>query len=449
MIMNTLKIRLKRVLSFALVLISISHIFAITVFADEKKNTLPPEPPLQYATAACLYNLENDRILYEYNAASTVYPASTVKLMTAIVVFEEHGDLLHETITITQAMANEFSGNRIGLYVDEIVTYEQMLSCMLVNSANDAAIVLAHAVAGNTEDFVSLMNQKAAELGAFGTHYTNPTGMHSDSMVTTARDTLLIAKHAYSIPGFIEITSTPRYVMNATNKSDYRNVNNRNCMISKFYSGDYYYSRAVGMNAGATTQGGYALCGAATDDSTGLTYIAIVLGAESVDGILYNYKNAISMFDWAFEAYGYTKVLSSTKRICEVPVSLSSTIDYVTLVPRESITVYLPTSVDVERDIRYSYNTYAASITAPVEAGTEAGTITVLLGDEILGSCPLITTSSIARSEFLFFLEKIKIFSQGRFFRAMLVSVVVLSVLYVIVKAIIRERKLRRRLGRR
>ncbi len=437
-----------RLAAFLLVLFCLVPTLAFPVSADED-NDVPSEPALQYVTSACLYNLENDRILYEYNSASTVYPASTVKLMTAIVAFETLGDDLSGTITITQAMANEFSGNQIGFHVGEIVTYSEMLSCMLVNSANDAAIILAHAIGGNTENFVAMMNEKAAELGAFSTHYTNPTGMHSDAMVTSARDTLTIAKYAYEIPGFVEITSTPRYVMNATNMSDYRNVNNRNAMISKYYSGDYYYERAVGLNAGATTQGGYALCGAAVDYSRNLTYLAVVLGAENVDGVLYNYQNAISMFDWAFKAYAYTTVLSSSKRVCEIPVTLSSTLDYVTLVPSETITVYLPTSVNVERDIRYSYNTYTESLRAPIEAGTEAGTITVLLGDEIIGSCPLITTSDIARSEFLFFLEKIRSFSASRFFRATLVSIAALSVIYVIVKAIVRERRLRRRIGRR
>ena len=81
---------------------------------------------------------------------------------------------------------------------------------------------------------------------------------------------------------------------------------------------------------------------------------------------------------------------------------------------------------------------------APVEAGQEAGTITVIYGDEILGSCALITTSSITRSEFLYFLDRIGDFTGSRFFRATVVSAVVLSIAYVFIKASIRERRLRR-----
>lgn len=403
-----------------------------------------PGPEVERLEGAYLYNFENDKVLFEYDAEERVYPASTVKIMTAIVIFEAFEGALDTKITVTSAMLNEVAGNNIGFYEGEVVTVEQMLNCMLINSANDAAIILAHACAGSTDEFVNRMNAKAEELEAYNTYYTNPTGMHNSAMVTTARDTAAIAKYAYSIPGFIEITSTPKYVMDATNMSDYRNIYNRNCMISKYYSVDYYYSGAVGMNAGATTQGGYALCAVAEDAEDNLTYLAVVLGADGEDETYYNYINAERMLDWAFSSYGYAKVLTTSQMICEIDVNLSSTLDYVTLVPEREISVYLPTAVDITKDIRYSYNTYEASMDAPVEAGQEAGTITVIYGDEILGSCALVTTSSITRSEFLYFLARVGEFTESRFFKATVVSAVALSVVYVFVKASIRERRLRR-----
>jgi len=425
----------------AFLLCAVMLIYAsLPISADETAAS----PTVEHAQAAILYNFENDRVLYEFNASETVYPASTVKIMTAIVAMEYYADALDTKITITQAMLDEVSGNRIGFSLGEVVTVEQMLNCMLVNSANDAAIILAHACAGSTASFVKMMNEKAAWVGAYNTVYTNPTGMHNDDMVTTARDTAAIAKYAYSIPGFIDITSTPKYVMDATNTNTFRSIYNRNCMISKYYSVDYYYGRAMGMNAGATTQGGYAICAAAENKDKGLTYLAVVLGAESVDDVLYNYVNARNLLEWAFDSYGYVTVLSSKKMICELSVNLSSTLDYVTLVPEKDITVYMPSSVNVKTDIRYSYNTYSDSLDAPVESGQTAGTITVLYGDEIIGSCALITTSSITRSEFLYLLAQISEFTGTRFFRGTIISMIVLSILYVFAKAAYRERRLRR-----
>ncbi len=424
---------------FAVITVILS---AVPCYADDAEDaTLPPE--IEHAKAAYLYNFENDAVLLEYNITDVVYPASTVKLMTAIVAFEYFANDLDYQITVTQDMLNEVAGNRIGFSLGEVVTVRQMLSCMLINSANDAAIILAHAVAGSTEAFVSMMNERAAQLGAYETYYMNPTGLHSDYMVTTARDTATIAKHAYSIDGFIDITSTSKYVMEATNTSDFRNIYNRNCLVSNYYSMSYYYPRAIGMNAGATNQGGYSIVAAAADPESGLTYLAVILGSEEIDGTIYTYVNVKNMLDWAFEAYGYATVLSSEKMICEIPVTLSSTLDYVTLVPKDDITFYLPTSVELESEIHYSYNTYTDTLEAPIEAGQEAGTITVLYGDEILGSTSLITTSSITRSEFLFFLARVKEFSTSRLFIGTVAGFVILSTVYALIVAAMREKKLR------
>ena len=108
-----------------------------------------PGPEVERLQGAYLYNFENDQVLFEYDPEERVYPASTVKIMTAIVAFETFAGKLDSQITVTYSMLNEVAGNKIGFYEGEIVTVEQMLNCMLINSANDAAIILAHACAGS------------------------------------------------------------------------------------------------------------------------------------------------------------------------------------------------------------------------------------------------------------------------------------------------------------
>lgn len=431
----------------ALLLAAVLLLLSLPIGAEETDGGAMPV--IDHCIGAYLYNFENDEVLYSVGADERVYPTSTVKLMTGIVAIEELGDDLSRQVTITAEMLSKVAGNNVGLLVGEVVTVEQLLYAMLVNSANDAAMVLAYAACGSVEAFVERMNEKANTLGAYDTYYANPTGMHNDAMVTTVADTAIIAKYAYTLPLFMEIVSTPKYVMEATNLSDYRNIYNRNCLLSKYYNVNYPYPRATGMNAGATTQGGYAICATAEESSTGLSYLAIVMGADEVDGAIYSYVNAIKLFEWAFQNYDYIEVLSADRIICELPVRLSSTLDYVTLVPSENIEVYLPTTVDVERDIRYSYNTYADTMDAPIATGEEAGTITVLMGERILGSCTLVTTSSVARSEFLYFLARVRQFSQSRFFIATVVAAVVLSIVYVLLKAHWREKHIRSRMNRR
>ncbi len=431
----------------ALLLAAVLLLLSLPIGAEETDGGAMPV--IDHCIGAYLYNFENDEVLYSVGADERVYPTSTVKLMTGIVAIEELGDDLSKQVTITAEMLSKVAGNNVGLLAGEVVTVEQLLYAMLVNSANDAAMVLAYAACGSVEAFVERMNEKANTLGAYDTYYANPTGMHNDAMVTTVADTAIIAKYAYTLPLFMEIVSTPKYVMEATNLSDYRNIYNRNCLLSKYYNVNYPYPRATGMNAGATTQGGYAICATAEESSTGLSYLAIVMGADEEDGAIYSYVNAIKLFEWAFQNYDYIEVLSADRIICELPVRLSSTLDYVTLVPSENIEVYLPTTVDVERDIRYSYNTYADTMDAPIATGEEAGTITVLMGERILGSCTLVTTSSVARSEFLYFLARVRQFSQSRFFIATVVAAVVLSIVYVLLKAHWREKHIRSRMNRR
>lgn len=431
----------------ALLLAAVLLLLSLPIGAEETDGGAMPV--IDHCIGAYLYNFENDEALYSVGADERVYPTSTVKLMTGIVAIEELGDDLSRQVTITAEMLSKVAGNNVGLLAGEVVTVEQLLYAMLVNSANDAAMVLAYAACGSVEAFVERMNEKANTLGAYDTYYANPTGMHNDAMVTTVADTAIIAKYAYTLPLFMEIVSTPKYVMEATNLSDYRNIYNRNCLLSKYYNVNYPYPRATGMNAGATTQGGYAICATAEESSTGLSYLAIVMGADEEDGAIYSYVNAIKLFEWAFQNYDYIEVLSADRIICELPVRLSSTLDYVTLVPSENIEVYLPTTVDVERDIRYSYNTYADTMDAPIATGEEAGTITVLMGERILGSCTLVTTSSVARSEFLYFLARVRQFSQSRFFIATVVAAVVLSIVYVLLKAHWREKHIRSRMNRR
>ena len=431
----------------ALLLAAVLLLLSLPIGAEETDSGAMPV--IDHCIGAYLYNFENDEVLYSVGADERVYPTSTVKLMTGIVAIEELGDDLSRQVTITAEMLSKVAGNNVGLLAGEVVTVEQLLYAMLVNSAHDAAMVLAYAACGSVEAFVERMNEKANTLGAYDTYYANPTGMHNDAMVTTVADTAIIAKYAYTLPLFMEIVSTPKYVMEATNLSDYRNIYNRNCLLSKYYNVNYPYPRATGMNAGATTQGGYAICATAEESSTGLSYLAIVMGADEEDGAIYSYVNAIKLFEWAFQNYDYIEVLSADRIICELPVRLSSTLDYVTLVPSENIEVYLPTTVDVERDIRYSYNTYADTMDAPIATGEEAGTITVLMGERILGSCTLVTTSSVARSEFLYFLARVRQFSQSRFFIATVVAAVVLSIVYVLLKAHWREKHIRSRMNRR
>ena len=384
--------------------------------------------------AAYLYNIENDFAALSYRVDEVVYPTSTVKIMVGIIAIEQLGNNLDEVITVTEDMLRDVSGNSVGFEVGEELTVESLLYALLVGGANDAAAILAVRIAGSVSDFVVMMNERAEELGAKSTHYTNPSGIHDDNMYTSVSDTAKIALAAYKMPLFMEMTSTSKYVIPDTNKSQYRNVYNRNSLVRP--DSRYFYDDAAGMNAGATSIGGY--CVVTTAQRDGLSYLAIVMGADEDEenDVVYSYTEAAKLLDYAFESYANITLVEEGELITEIPVTMSGTTDYVQLVTAGSLTLYLPTSTDIEKEVTRSRKTNSDSLTAPVAEGQVAGVLTVLYNDEIVGNVDLVTTVAVARSDFLYTLEEIKSFATGRFFIAAVISAVVLTVLFVLGKAV-------------
>lgn len=449
-----MKTKMTRLTALITALFSAIALFLIPAAADGEgdgapADALPAAPEVEKCRAAYLYCYENDRALYEFNPDEQVYPTSVTKLMTGLVAAEHFEGRLDTEITVTAEMLSTVVGNRLSpaLSEGEVVTVEQMLYGTLVGGANDAACVLAYATAGSIPDFVKMMNEKAASsaVGARSTRYTNPTGMHDDAMVTTARDTARIAMCLMRSEVLAAMVQTPKYVMEKTNRSDFRNIYNRNAMISKYYSAGYYDERAIGANAGATAVGGYCAVEVHRDRASGVTYLAVVMGADGEEGgKIYSYENAAKLMEWAFASYNYVSVLSEDQVVDEIPVTLSSTVDFVTLRPAKTLTVFLPSSVDLEKDIAFHTTTLLESLAAPVAQGDVVGTVTVTYGDEILGSADLVTTGAVDRSEFLYVLSQIEEFTRSKFFIVTIITAVVLTLAYVFSQAFVRGRKNRR-----
>jgi D-alanyl-D-alanine carboxypeptidase (penicillin-binding protein 5/6) len=433
---------IKRTICTLLALMMSAAVLILPAAAAEEVNA-PPE--IENLSGAYLCNIENDVTLIEYNVDEVIYPTSAVKLMTAILSLEALSDRMDDELTVTADMLSDCYGNNRGLEEGETVTVRDMLYALIIGGANDAAYVLAYTVAGSATEFVSLMNVKAVKLGAYNTNYTNPTGMHNDQMVTTVSDTAIIAKYAYNLPLFTEISGTSKYVMEETNKSDYRNIYNRNCLVSMYYDSSYYFDGAVGMNAGSTTTGGHCVIAAAKTEDGELTYLSVAMGGDTVDGKITSYTNTINMLQWAMDTYSYVEVLSTSEMVTEIPVRLSSTVDYTALVPSEPVRVFLSNDVDVATAVEYSWSTYSDELTAPVTAGDVVGTVTATMDGKTLGRADLVVMNDVSRSEFLYMLDQIKEFTKSRFFIATVVAVAVLSIAYVFGNAILRERRLKRR----
>lgn len=383
--------------------------------------------------AAAVYNIENDTFVYKHNADGTFAPASLVKLMTAVVAYEALSDRLDETLTVEYGMISAASGNQVGYYVGEIVAVRDLFGGLLTRGANDSAYLLAHAAAGGAEAFVARMNEKAAALGMSETLYKNPTGMTAEGAVTTARDSVCIARVFNEIEFLTSISRSVQYEMPATNKSPERVIYNRNALVSRVSETGYFDSRIVGLNAGSTAEAGYYAASAVGSET--LHYIIVVLGAEERDGKNLAYAFSSKLATYALEQFGYIEVIRASGAVCEIPVELSSTADYVTLVPASSLTLYLPLSTDVKTELTLSYRLERESLEAPVNAGEVVGVYSVSQGGDLLGSVDLITKNSLPRSEFLVVLRSIEDFTTSVFFLGTLAAAAVFTVLYFVIRA--------------
>ena len=202
------------------------------------------------AKAAILINAETGDVLYEKNATEKAYPASTTKIMTALLVLENMQT--DDTITLTEEDVDLASGSsNAGLKEGETLTVEDLLYCLMLPSANEAANAFAREIGGSTEGFADMMNKRAKELGCVNTHFVNANGLHDENHYTCAKDLALIAQEAMKHELFATVVNTAQHRLPDTNKQQSRIILTTNHLILSRYS-DAYYDSAHGIKTGRT-----------------------------------------------------------------------------------------------------------------------------------------------------------------------------------------------------
>ena len=436
------KERIMRIAAFCLAVLML--LFAIPAIEASALEA----PTVSRVGAAYLYNIENKKVIFEQDADKQMYPAASVKIMTAVVAYEALSSRLNETIVITKDMIAGAKGNHIAIEAGEHIIVRDLFYAMLLKGANDAAFVLANLSCGSIDDFVAKMNERARSLGMENTLYRNPTGMHDPEMLTTARDTAQAAEAFASHEELVEMSSVSKHVIEQTAHCAARNIYNRNAFVTKLNSlgaTEYYYKYSRGMSFGSTEEGGDSFVTMAQKD--GLRNICVILGGEE-DGdgdVIHAFVAARALCEYAVEGFGYIKVLTPDRLVYDMPVSLSEETDRVMLIPDGEIKAFLPYDTNIETDLTYSYALEHESLTAPVPEGQQVGYISVYLGEELLGSTALVTQNEVKLSKFLSLLESIKIFTRSKFFICSAISLAVVSLAFVFGNSIYRGQRARRR----
>ena len=413
----------KRILLFLSFTILILTFFAFTVCAQKDM------PDLSAVQNVCIYNMENNKVIYNKNETDKIHPASTAKIMTGVMAVELYKDNMSDLITVTDESLGKSKGKNIKLKAGEVVSIENLIYAVIVGGANDAAYVLAYEMSGSHELFIDNMNQKALELGMKNTKYTNPSGYPDSEMYTTAEDTAILASYAYLIEDYMNICSSAKYVFPETNMSKTRYIYNSNYLIATNVETKYKNKTAEGMNAGSTVEGGHVVVTAAKKD--GMTNIFVLMGGNYDDENIYSYIAANEIIDWSFENFKYQKILDSGEMICEVDVNLSGQVDYVVLSPAKTVEYFLPSSVDIKKDIVRKVELYDESINAPIPEGYVAGKITLSYNGETLSEVDLITKNTVERNNLLYLLSIIKDFTKSSKFKIVILCAVGVTVLYL------------------
>lgn len=395
-------------------------------------QSLALEPPEFHGKNAILVDANYDEILYEVGGHDKVYPASITKVMTALLTLEaiESGKLTAQTqITASATAATIPKGSSTAnIKAGEVMTVEQLLYCLLLPSANEAAQILAETVGGDIDTFVGMMNDKAKELGCENTHFANPHGFHDPDHYTTPYDITLFMKAAMEYDLFQKIVTSPNYTIPATNLSEQRTVRNTNALTSNWTYTGYLYTPGTGGKTGSTDEAGKCLVETAKKGDTYL--ISVVMGEPETitlaDGSekVAQFYDTIQLLNWGFENFQRTVISEDSEVVAKVNVTLSTQSDQVMVRPSGSIARTLPKDVKVD-EMEKVINLFNDTVEAPVEKGQLLGTMRLLYQGEEYGALDLIADSSVERSELLYRLDRIQKFFQNWWVKLLLVIVVV------------------------
>jgi len=415
------------------------------------------------ASAAILIEESTGTILYEKNADQKMYPASMTKILTALVALDYFKP--EELITVGYEI-NEISldSSKAGHVVGETLTMKNAIRGLIIPSGNDSANVIAAAVARRAENddsigfakceeiFTDLMNQKAVELGATNSHFSNAHGYHADDHYTTGEDMALLSKAFMENPTLEEIANERSFVGNGADNmfttdesvktQDYA-WRSHNLLIT---SGEYNYGPASGIKTGFTDEAGDCVTAAARNDSMDL--IAVVFHSED-PGRWIDSKN---LFEYGFNSYAETVIAGANDSIAEVPLTKHkrSEGDTLAVVLGEALTTYLPAGAAEQIEIAVSYNeTYTIedkedniSLKAPIEKGVEVGTASFIVDGKVVHEAPAYAGRDVAKGNIFSTIGHL--FSNIFTLKGVLIVVaiiVVIAVIFLIVRMVMNRRR--------
>ncbi|HCG68679.1 MAG TPA: D-alanyl-D-alanine carboxypeptidase [Clostridiales bacterium] len=352
----------------------------IPVSAEPKAEDTAPEFGLD-CVSAILMEAQTGRVLYEKNADEPLPPASVTKIMTLLLVMEaiERGVFTLDTVLATSTRASQMGGSQIYLKEGEQMRVEDLIKSVVIASANDAAVVLAEAVAGSEEAFVAEMNKRATELGMKTAHFENTNGLDDTvtNHVLSARDIAIMSRELIKYEKILEFSST---WMDSVRDGAF-GLTNTNRLI-RFYRG------ATGLKTGSTSKAKF--CMSATAERDGMSLIAVIMAAPTRDA---RNSSAAALLDWGFANYSLYRydegededipVLGGVENILHTAHG-----DFCTVVKKGE-----EKKVEAQKEL-------PESVSAPVRKGDAVGAITFRLDGGELGRIDISAAHGVDKISF-------------------------------------------------
>ena len=350
------------------------------------------EKLLDTAKAVVAYELNTDTLLYTWNADQRINPTGMVKLLTALIVLERGN--LDDMVTVYRSTLDTIAWGAVsaGLKAGEEVPLRDLLLCVMVASANDAAAVMAAHIAGTQKDFVVLMNERAAQLGCTNSNFTNVHGLYDAEQYSTARDLAIIAEAALENETFSEMFSMDNFSMEPTNLAGSRYFITTNYMMSDEYMNQYFDYRVTGGKpAAASSADRSMICTAEVGNSRYLLVIMSSQSQVSADGMsvvsFVNFVETKKLMNYVFNNFTVRQVLHKDQAMYQYAVSGGQ--NDVVLQPAEDVWVLLPTGYD-KNAVEYEKVVHTDKLTAPIAAGEQLGYLQILYEGLVLANCQLI-----------------------------------------------------------
>lgn len=354
---------------------------------------LADEPAIS-SPSAILVEASSGKILYDKNAYDKMYPASTTKVMTAILTLENCN--LEEKATVSHHAIFSIPNGYVNanLKEGEEISVKDLMYALMVKSANDAAIVLAEHIGGSVEGFANMMNEKAKEIGCQNTHFVNPNGIHNENHYSTAYDLYLMANYGMKNETFRNYVSTTSYTLPATNQYP---MPDRICVTTNDMirpASKYYNENVIGIKTGYTSEAKNCLISAAQKNNIELICVVLQAGTNG-QGLSERYLDTNALFDYGFEDFSFSNIVEQNSIIQTIDIENGNKdTKNVDLIAKETLSAYLNIHTNLEN--LSPKITLQENLEAPIPAGTSLGTVTYTI-DDISYSTELLASHTVEK----------------------------------------------------